>query len=124
MTQKTKGSQIKYMLDFIKDFIELLTIIIRSIFHVHRKHKEKKQESANNGSRSDKDAEKAVETPRRRRRASITQTTTTTTTTEFVVSGDSSGGSPTIPDSTKSQAIQTKKWFDRVSVRNPYKNEV
>lgn len=83
------------MFAFLQSFFELLTLVFKSIF----KHaSKKKSKSTDHRHRKDSNHQENGERPKRRRRTSITETTTTTKTTEFVVSGDSPGSSPTLPD--------------------------
>lgn len=92
------------MLGFLQSLVELLTLIFKAIFH--GKKKQKRTSDQDGTKKSDIQDTQA---PRRRRRASITETTTTTTTTEFVVSGDSSGSSPTLPDKTTTKKVRFKE---------------
>lgn len=92
------------MFGFLQSIIELFTLIIKAIFHG-----KKKQKHASDQEGAKKSDIQDTQAPRRRRRASITETTTTTTTTEFVVSGDSSGSSPTLPDKTLTKKVRFKE---------------
>lgn len=84
------------MLPFIESLIEIILLVVKSIFRrrKHDKSKEQaKQEPADDPKRKEAGNEKTPKPRHRHRRASTTETVTVTKTTEHLVSGDSSGSS-------------------------------
>lgn len=80
------------MLPLIESIIEILLLVVKSIFKCrkHAKSEKEKQESTNNSKGEEKSPEDTSRPHHRHRRASTTETITVTKTTEHVVSGESS----------------------------------
>jgi hypothetical protein len=80
------------MLPFIESLIEILLLVVKSIFKCrkHAKSEKEKQESTSNTKGEEKGADEASRPHHHHRRASTTETITVTKTTEHVVSGESS----------------------------------
>lgn len=80
------------MLPFIESLIEILLLVVKSIFKCrkHAKSEKEKQESTNNSKGEEKGDAEEPRPHHRHRRASTTETITVTKTTEHLVSGESS----------------------------------